>query len=349
MRELTPLFFEQDVLKLLDQRYLPHEERLVQVKTIEECHAAIKDMVTRGAPLIGFTAIFGMALWVKANLRGTLSDFIKAGEYLNSARPTAVNLGYEINRVIAIAKKEGMSGLYDRLVSFGFAQIEISHNDNLSMAKFAEAELTKIYGKEKRLRLMTLCNTGRLACGPMGTALGVISYMNSLKRVEKVYASETRPYLQGARLTAFELSKEKIPHELVVEGSFSHLFKHRMVDAIFIGADRIVRNGDTANKIGSSTLAVVAKYYGVPFFVVAPTSSFDLSLKTGKEIEIELRNEEEILSYHGKRIAPYESRAFNPSFDVTDAENIAGIICEKGAITPATESQLVKIVEGKNG
>jgi len=223
--------------------------------------------------------------------------------------------------------------------------MDLLYQHNLSMAKTATTELVRRYG-DKKLNIMTLCNTGYLACGPMGTALGVIEYLHSLGKINHVYASETRPYLQGGRLTAYELATGAIPHSITVEGAFSYLMKNQLVDAIFIGADRIVNNGDTANKVGSSTLSIVAKYYGVPFYVVAPTSSFDLSLDNGDKIEIELRPEEEVLCAMGKRIAPMESRALNPSFDVTDHTLITGIICENGIVTDITPDNISGLVKG---
>src|SRR5688572_15296694 len=169
---------------------------------------------------------------------------------------------------------------------------------------------------------MTHCNTGFLACGSLGTALGVISHANSLGKVEHVYADETRPYLQGTRLTAFELSKENIPYSIVVEGAASYLMSHNKVDAIFVGADRIAANGDTANKVGTSTLAIVAKHYNIPFYVVAPVSSFDISIPDGFHIEIEMRAMNEITELRGIKLAPEGAQSVNPSFDVTDHQFI---------------------------
>jgi methylthioribose-1-phosphate isomerase len=341
---IKPLIWENNVLKLIDQRKLPLTEVYVDVTNLEECFDSIKDMVVRGAPLIGFTALWGMVLDIKNNPSYKFDDIKKSADYLKSARPTAVNLAYEVDRAVKLAE-DSLETYEQRLRVFAQDQMDLLFEHNLAMAKIAEKDLKEKFG-DKKLRLMTLCNTGALACGPMGTALGVISHLASQGKIEMVYASETRPYLQGGRLTAYELCKEKIPHKITVEGAFSYILESNLVDAIFIGADRIVKNGDTANKIGSSTLAIVAKYYGVPFYVVAPTSSFDLNSSTGDEIEIELRPEEEILNALSSRIAPKESHALNPSFDVTRAKNITGIICEKGLISaPISSENLLKIVE----
>ncbi|MCF8058259.1 MAG: S-methyl-5-thioribose-1-phosphate isomerase [Bacteriovoracaceae bacterium] len=348
MRKVEPLRWNNGVLTLIDQRKLPHQEIFHDYSSVEGVHASIKDMVVRGAPLIGFTALFGMVIAAKNNAND-LTGLKEAGEYLKTARPTAVNLAYEVDRALGICESEITEGrrdsLYQTLEKFSLDQMEKLYRDNLAMAKIAFRELTEKYG-DKKLNLMTLCNTGFLACGPMGTALGVIEYAFEQGRVNHVYASETRPYLQGGRLTAYELTTSGIPHSVTVEGAFSYLMKKGLIDAIFIGADRIVENGDTANKVGSSTLAIVAKHYGIPFYTVAPTSTFDLSSKTGEEIEIELRPEEEVLEAMGERICPKESRALNPSFDVTDHQHLTGIICENGIIKDITPENVVKTVRG---
>jgi methylthioribose-1-phosphate isomerase len=344
---LEPLKYENGILKLLDQRLLPNEEVYLTTKTIEDCYVAIKDMVVRGAPLIGFTGIWGMALFLKNNPKSVFPQFEQAANYLKSARPTAINLAFEIDRCVVMAQKEThLNALYPKLVEHALSEMNNLYEKNLSMAKFAEAELQKIYG-DRSLNLMTICNTGTLACGVLGTALGVIVHMNQQKKVKEVYASETRPYLQGSRLTSFELLKEGIDHKIVVEGAASYLMKNKLVDAIFAGADRIVENGDTANKIGTSSLSIIAKHYGIPFFIVAPVSSFDLTLKTGDQIEIELRDPSEILKYKEHSIAHKDAKALNPSFDVTDHDCITGIICENGAINPVTIDNLKKVVENK--
>lgn len=344
---VLPLKYENDILKLIDQRLLPTEEVYMTARTIEDCFVAIKDMVVRGAPLIGFTGIWGMALFIKHNPKCTFEQFARAADYLKSARPTAVNLAFEIDRCVEMARKEThMNALYPKLVEHAKSEMNMLYEKNLAMAKFAEAELEKIYGN-RPLNVMTICNTGVLACGVLGTALGVIVHLNNQKKVTKVFASETRPYLQGSRLTSFELLKEGIDHQIVVEGAASYLMKNKMVDAIFAGADRIVENGDTANKIGTSSLSIIAKHYGIPFYIVAPISSFDLNLKTGDQIEIELRDESEILKYKDHSIAHPEARALNPSFDVTDHSCITGIICENGVIAPTSSSNVRSVVEKK--
>lgn len=349
MSDYSPIIWKNNKLYLLDQRLLPHEEKFVEVNDLPSCSVAIKDMVVRGAPCIGFTAIYGMALWVKGQSNLTIEKCRKACDEMIAARPTAVNLSFEVNRCFdmmkaSLEKNESKESLYDKLVAFGDLQIKESHQKNTAMAKIGFEELKKRVG-DRKWNLMTHCNTGFLACGSLGTALGVISYANSQGKVEHVYADETRPYMQGTRLTAFELSKEKIPYSIVVEGAASYLLSHGRVDAIFVGADRIAANGDTANKVGTATLAIVAKHYKIPFYVVAPVSSFDISIPDGKHIEIEMRAHTEITEFRGQRVAPEGAMTVNPSFDVTDHAFITGIICEKGLIDPTQAGELVKVVK----
>lgn len=343
-----PIIWKENKLLLLDQRLLPQTETFVEVTDLKGCALAIKDMVVRGAPCIGFTAIYGMALWVKTQSSLSIEACRKASDEMISARPTAVNLSFEVNRCFEIMKsfiQEGRSAqaLFERLVEFGNLQIHESHEKNTKMAELGIAELTKRVG-DKKWRLMTHCNTGFLACGSLGTALGVISHANKLGKVEYVIADETRPYMQGTRLTAFELAKENIPYHIVVEGAASYILSHGKIDAIFVGADRIAANGDTANKVGTSTLAIVAKHYNIPFYVVAPVSSFDTTIPDGSHIEIEMRPMSEITELKGIQLAPQGAQSINPSFDVTDHQFITGIICEKGFINPKNPGELVKVV-----
>lgn len=343
-----PIIWQNHKLLLLDQRLLPQTEKFVEVTNLKDCALAITDMVVRGAPCIGFTAIYGMALWVNSQTELTVDSCRKACDQMINARPTAVNLSFEVNRCFEIMKKsleakEPKETLYKKLTDFGDLQIKESHSKNTKMAEIGVAELKKTLG-DRKWNLMTHCNTGFLACGSLGTALGVISHANSLGKVAHVYADETRPYMQGTRLTAFELSKENIPYSIVVEGAASYLMTNGRVDAIFVGADRIAANGDTANKVGTSTLSIVAKHYKVPFYVVAPISSFDITIPNGKHIEIEMRAMSEITELKGIQLAPVGAQSVNPSFDVTDHQFITGIICEKGLINPAIPGDLVRVV-----
>jgi methylthioribose-1-phosphate isomerase len=345
MKDYLPIKYEKDVLYLLDQRKLPLEEVFAENKTVEDAHTSIKEMVVRGAPSIGYTAIFGMALWIKKHPDFTLDQYRKACEYLKTSRPTAVNLAFEIDRTINVvseAMTEGHQAAYEAVVQFGHDQLAESERKNTKMAEYAKEELKQVVDK-RSYSLMTHCNTGFLACGSLGTALGVVEYLGQSSMIKNVWVDETRPYMQGTRLTSYELTKLKINHEIVVEGAAATLMSQGKVDAIFVGADRIAANGDTANKIGTFNLAIIAKEFNIPFYVVAPLSSFDPAIKSGKDIEIELRDENEILSFRGERIAPKTAKAFNPSFDITQNRFITGIICEKGILKGSFEEQIKEL------
>jgi methylthioribose-1-phosphate isomerase len=329
MNNFLPIQFKEDVLILLDQRKLPGEELFVECKDLNDTHHAIKDMVVRGAPCIGFTAIFGMALLFKELSQMNNELIQEKANYLVSARPTAVNLKFEVEQVIALVKDiTDTSEAFVKTVEYGYLQIQNSERNNRTMSQFVFDDLKSRKPKEK-YNILTHCNTGFLACGSIGTALGVIQVMHEKNAIECVYADETRPYLQGSRLTAYELDKLGVNHRVVVEGAASFLMRNKMIDAIVVGADRIANNGDTANKVGTSNLSIIAKNYGVPFYVIAPQSSFDTASSNGDEIDIELRPESEILCYKEHRIAPVNSKAYNPSFDITDASFITGISNEK--------------------
>lgn len=346
-KEYAPIRFNDGKLSLLDQRLLPIEEKFIDYDSLAGGFESIKAMVVRGAPCIGFTAIYSIALWLKKNPY-TEDQLLEAGNYLKTSRPTAINLAYEVDRAVLVAIKAKKSGEdpYQSVVKFGDEQVLLSEENNINMAKAAADELKTIYG-DKKLNILTHCNTGFLACGSIGTALGVVQYLGENKRIENVWVDETRPYLQGSRLTAYELNKLDIPHKIVVEGAASYLMSNKLVDAIFVGADRIVANGDTANKVGTANLSILANYFNIPFYVVAPMSSFDLNTASGEGIEIELRPEEEILKYNNMQIAPTESRAFNPSFDISLGKNITGIICEKGLIKPEYQQNIKKVFENE--
>lgn len=347
-----PILFKDGVLLTLDQRKLPHEEIYLKVRGLEEAHAVIKDMVVRGAPLIGFTALYGMALWAQGAKDLSLESCQKACSYLQTARPTAVNLEYELKSVLVslesltelFSEREKLALWFKERAEEAICKLE---RDNRKMAELAEKRLDLLYPSESSFRLMTLCNTGFLACGPIGTALGVVSHLHEKSRIKEVLAFETRPYLQGARLSAYELSKQEIPYRLVVEGAMASVIESEKPHAIFVGADRIANNGDTANKVGTATLSIVAKHFGIPFFVVAPTSSFDLTCQAGENIEVEQRAQDEVLEFFGQRVAPIGAQALNPSFDITKASHIHSIFCEKGEVLPVETKSLIRVMANK--
>ncbi len=345
MIECLPVQFNEEGLVLLDQRGLPNNELYKICKTPEDVRDAILQMVVRGAPAIGFAGIFGLALSLKNKIQINYEELERAAEMIKAARPTAVNLAYEVNRALEISKEfKEPKGAFNALRDFGFEQIALLEKSNRAMAAFAIEELDKKVGKEK-YNILTHCNTGFLACGSIGTALGVVQLLGEQERINHVWVDETRPYLQGSRLTSFELTKLNIPHQIVVEGAASYLMKNGLVDAVFVGADRIVANGDTANKVGTSNLSIICERYNVPFYVAAPLSTFDLDTKNGSEIEIELRDENEVLEFMGAKASPIGAKALNPSFDVTDSDLITAIISEKGAVRPPYETSIRKFYE----
>jgi methylthioribose-1-phosphate isomerase len=310
--KVEPIRWKGDRLELLDQRLLPGKKKYVTCRTGEQVAKAIKDMVVRGAPAIGCAAAFGVVL-----SKGSKHAY----DTLAKSRPTAVNLFW------ALARMKKAKDLR--------AEAEAIYEEDLA-ANFAMGELGATLIPE-RARVMTHCNAGALATAGYGTALGVIR--SSKGKKIKVIANETRPYLQGARLTAWELVQEGIPCTLITDNMAGHMMSRGEVDVIVVGADRIAANGDTANKIGTYTLAVLAKRHGIPFYVVAPLSTFDFKIASGKEIPIEERPAGEVTGYRESTWAPKGVSVRNPAFDVTPAELITGIVCEKGVIlNPNRES-----------
>ncbi len=348
---ITAWVWHEDALYLLDQRELPHREKYIRCETCGQVKKAIKDMVVRGAPAIGITAAIGFYLGIRRFLiksKGTRSA-LKAQakrvfQVLSSARPTAVNLFWALKRMQKVLESLEFSPSKETIEALKKEALKIWQEDvdaNLKMAEFGAEILPQ--GK-----VLTHCNTGALATGGYGTALGVIRKAYELGKVKSVWVDETRPFLQGARLTAWELSKVEIPYQIIVDNSAGFLMQKGEVQAVIVGADRIAANGDTANKIGTYSLAVLCKEHNIPFFVAAPSSTFDLSIKSGKEIPIEERDEREVLFCGGKRIAPKTASALNLAFDVTPAEYISAFITEKGVIKPPFEKQIPQVLENES-
>jgi methylthioribose-1-phosphate isomerase len=302
---VEPIRWKGDRLELLDQRLLPEKKVYVTCRTAEQVAKAIKDMVVRGAPAIGCAAAFGVVLGKGSN---------KAHEILAKSRPTAVNLFWALERMKKAKDLEAEAlAIYEEDIAANRAIGELG------------AQLIN-----ERARVMTHCNAGALATAGYGTALGIIRSAKG-KNIS-VIANETRPYLQGARLTAWEMVQEKIPCTLITDGMAGHMMSRGEVDVIVVGADRIAANGDVANKIGTYGLAVMAKRHGIPFYVAAPLSTFDPKIPDGSHIPIEERPGEEVTGYRKMRWAPKGVLVRNPAFDVTPAELITGIICEKGVV-----------------
>jgi methylthioribose-1-phosphate isomerase len=316
---VTPIVWNHGQLCLLDQRLLPVEVRYLECGDADDVAAAIHGMAVRGAPAIGIAAAYGLVLALRADAGAMAS----ALETLAASRPTAVNLRWALERM------RGVWQANPDLAALEAEAIRIHEEDlaqNLRMGELGAALIGP------GARVVTHCNTGALATGGHGTALGVIRTAHAQGRIAQVYNSETRPWLQGARLTAWELQQEKIPAKLVADGAVAHLMSREKIDWVIVGADRIAANGDTANKIGTYALAIAARRHGVKFMVVAPSGSFDLQCASGAAIPIEERPASELTEFRGQPIAPIGYDAFNPVFDVTPAELIDAIVCERGVI-----------------
>jgi len=334
-----------DALKLLDQRKLPFVEEYVMCRTHVEVAKAIKDMVVRGAPAIGVAAAFGYVLGLREFASGDLQEWMKkVKENLANTRPTAVNLFWALDRMERT--------LLENLDKDREEILEILEREALRMAR-EDIEVNKAIGRNGAALLkdgwtiLTHCNAGALATVDYGTALGVIrAAVESGKRI-RVFADETRPYLQGARLTAWELLKDGIDVTVITDNMAGWLMKKGLINAVIVGADRIAMNGDVANKIGTYTVAVLAKKHGIPFFVAAPTSTIDPKIRSGDEIPIEERSQDEVLFCGGNRVVPHGVKVVNPAFDVTEKDLVTAIITEKGVIWPPFEENIRRILEGE--
>lgn len=322
--------WKNEACVLLDQTRLPSEEIYNELIDYRDVVADIRRLAVRGAPAIGIAGAFAVVLALREMLSHPLSDrrsFIdRAFTNIENARPTAVNLAWAVRRMQRLlADANGLGdAAYDRALN----EARLIHDDDIRSNQMM-AELGAALFPED-CEVITYCNTGDLATGGVGTAFGVIHEGFRQGKVKKVYPCETRPVLQGARLTVWELQKNGIPYSLICDNMAGLTLRDRKIGAVLVGADRIARNGDAANKVGTYSLAVLARHHKVPFYVVAPSSTFDLSIATGAEIPIEERHPEEILKAMGANQPPYEVPVNNPSFDVTPHELITAIICEAG-------------------
>jgi methylthioribose-1-phosphate isomerase len=332
--ELTALRWRDDRLELLDQRLLPAETRWLTLQTAAEVAAAIHDMVVRGAPAIGISAAYGVVLAAQ-ELGNTASadQLAPAVSTLAASRPTAVNLFWALERM-----QRTMAGLHGAALIEALTReaLRIHEDDRAMNHRLASFGVPLL---PENGRIYTHCNTGALATGGHGTALGVLRSAWAAGRIRGVIAGETRPWMQGSRLTSWELMQDGVPVTLVADSSAGHLMQRGEVQAVIVGADRITANGDTANKIGTYALAVLARHHGIPFYVAAPLSTIDPALASGDSIVIEERDGNEIRCIQGKPIAPAEVPVFNPAFDVTPGELITAIITEHGVIRhPGTDT-----------
>jgi len=336
--------WNEDRVTIIDQTFLPEREVYIDLNSAGQVWEAIKKMKVRGAPAIGITGAYGLYLGIKGLKETTFDSFYseadRIAEYLNSARPTAVNLSWALKRLMATiyaAKEKPLEEIKEIVLK---TAVTIHNEDRRLCKSIGENGLELIPDNAK---ILTHCNTGGLATGEFGTAFSVILHAHHAGKLEQVWVDETRPLLQGSRLTAWELQKAEIPFNLNVDSAAAFLMQQGKVDLVILGADRITKNGDTANKIGTYSLAVLADAHNIPFYVAAPYSTIDMELETGSEIEIEQRDADEVTNFGNKQTAPDKVDVYNPAFDITPNHLISAIITEKGVIKPNYKTNFEKL------
>ncbi len=338
------IYWDKGAIKLIDQTLLPVQFKVISCSNLETLWEAIKTLRVRGAPAIGVAAAFGVLLASEKfkgnNFKAFLNELKKASAYIATSRPTAVNLFNCLNRMSAVIeqyKGNDVQALKKLLKKEALSIFEEDRKDCRSMGNFG-ASLIKNKG-----RYMTVCNAGALATVDFGTALGVFYAAKNKGKKFSVYACETRPLLQGARLTTWELLKQKMRTTLVCDHMAAPVMQQGKIDAIFAGDDRIASNGDAANKIGTYSLAVLAKHHGIPFYIVAPYSTFDMKARDERDIPIEERHKDEVIRFRDVQTAPSNVNVFNPAFDVTPHKLITAIVTEKGIIKPPFKTNIQKL------
>lgn len=336
---IAPIIYADNAVKILNQNRLPDEVIYEEYRTAEEIAVAIKELKVRGAPLIGIAAAYGLALALNyyTGPETLLKEhFTKVKNLLAATRPTAVNLFWALNKMERIFnhnEKLGLNRLKIILIAAANHMLAEDISINQTIGSYGEELL------QENCRVLTICNAGALATGGYGTALGVIRAAHEKGKISQVWACETRPVLQGARLTVWELMQDQIPVTLITDGMAGYIMQLGLVDAVIAGADRIAANGDTANKIGTYSLAVLANYHKIPFYIAAPHSTIDTCISRGAEIPIEERSHQEIRQFRGINLTLPEVNVFNPAFDITPHYMIKAVITETGIIEPPfTES-----------
>ncbi|CAG9839535.1 unnamed protein product [Diabrotica balteata] len=341
---LRAIKYDNNSLEILDQLLLPAQTKYIQVKGVEDGWKVINKMQVRGAPAIAIVGCLSLAVELHSEKYDSKKQMRQEIEgklnYLVSSRPTAVNMKIAAEDLIDLANQlcndekvdvQEMKAKFTKTIEDMLAK-DIA--DNTAIGDYGAKDILSRVSGDNLVRILTHCNTGSLATAGYGTALGVVRTLHSMKRLEHVYCTETRPYNQGARLTAYELVHDKIPATLIVDSMVAAVMKFRHISAVVVGADRVAANGDTANKIGTYQIAVLAKYHGVPFYVAAPFTSIDVSIPSGDHIVIEERPDREMTHVGEHRIAAKGISCWNPAFDVTPAALIEGIITEKGVFKP---------------
>ncbi len=345
--KIRPIQWVDGISRMIDQTVIPYEYKYIDITTGQQMFDAIKTMIVRGAPAIGIAGAHGVVLYAQELEKQNLSfeefkkQLTEKADYMSTSRPTAVNLMWACQQQKEIIKNAD-SDIKTLIKDLTEKAVEIEKDDIERCIKIGEngAEIVP-----KGATILTHCNAGALATGGYGTALGVVRSAYAKDNTVKVFADETRPRQQGARLTTFELAMDGIPVTLITDGMCSYFMNKGMIDMVCVGADRIAANGDTANKIGTYTVAISAKYHNVPFYIAAPLSTIDTSIKSGKEIPIEERSHEEVTHINGKIICSDKVNVINPGFDVTPNELIAGIITEVGILRAPYEESIKKAFE----
>ena len=345
--EISPIKYIDGKLTLLDQTKLPGQEVYIDIETKEDMWDAIYHLKVRGAPAIGVAAGYGLYVdslsYVGEDIQGFLEHVKKGAEYLNSARPTAVNLSWALNRMVTGLEAEAITNVLDGQKWLEKEAIKIHEEDIAACKAMGEYGLSLL---KPCMGILTHCNAGTIATAKYGTCLAPIYLGHERGYDFKVFADETRPLLQGARLTSWELNKAGVDVTLICDNMAATVMKKGWIDAIVVGCDRMAANGDGANKIGTSGVAILAKEYGIPFYMYVPTSTIDMNTPTGDDIHIELRKGEEIYEmWYEKPMAPAGVKTFNPSFDVTDHKYITAVITEKGVVKPPFDVNLKKLME----
>jgi len=342
---IKPILYSDGVCRMLDQRLLPNEEVWLEYRDYQGVAEAIRSMVVRGAPAIGIAAAFGAWFGARdietADYKTFVAEFDQVCTVLAATRPTAVNLCWALQRMKKFILANADRPVMQLKIALEFEALAIAEEDeriNRHMGRHGAALLPQ------QGNVLTHCNAGALATGGYGTALGVIRAAVEAGKQIAVVADETRPFLQGARLTAWEMVKENIPVTLICDNMAGYLMSQGEIDAVIVGADRVAANGDVANKIGTYTVAVLAKQHRIPFYVAAPTSTIDLNLTDGSQIPIEERDAAEVTSHGGKSMAPDGVRVRNPAFDVTPAELVTAIITELGVVEGDYRSGLARLM-----
>jgi methylthioribose-1-phosphate isomerase len=332
---LPTVAWDGEAVVMIDQRRLPHEETYLHCRDHVAVASAIRDMAIRGAPAIGVAAAMGLALSAHGREADAEADlraaFESAASDLAATRPTAVNLFWAIERMRRCFESHVGSGALALKAALLREALAIEREDIEACRLMGDLGAALL---PQKARILTHCNAGALATAGYGTALGIVRSAARLGRLERVFADETRPFLQGARLTAWELTRDGIPTTLVTDGMAGHLMAQGDVNVVVVGADRIAANGDVANKIGTYPLAVLAREHGLPFIVAAPISTIDLATPSGDRIPIEERASEEVTHLGGTRVAAEGVAVRNPAFDVTPARYVSAIVCERGVLTP---------------